>query len=185
MSDKTIEELQAENDALREKNKELLGEVKKERQKARDLESQAGGESEELEALRDEVRELKLHKPVRELLSKILVVPKYAMQEVLEEYKFDLDDDGTVVMQHADGTPVMRTPDKEPMTADGPKSVPVNFDADEVSQYLASTGKFDHILMGSKASGGGAPGGRGGGPSRETIPSDDKPDKPKPAFGLR
>ena len=43
MSDKTIEELQAENDALREKNKELLGEVKKERQKARDLESQAGG----------------------------------------------------------------------------------------------------------------------------------------------
>ena len=108
MSDKTIEELQAENDALREKNKELLGEVKKERQKARDLESQAGGESEELEALRDEVRELRLHKPVRELLSKILVVPKYAMQEVLDEYKFELDDDSKVVMRHADGTPVMR-----------------------------------------------------------------------------
>ncbi len=184
MTDKTLEELQSENLALLEKNRELLAELKKERGKARELEEKAGDGSEELEALRQEVKELKLHKPVRELLSSILVAPKYSMQEILDAYDFDLDEAGQIVMLNKDGSPVTRE-DKPASGHEKPKAVPVAFKEAEVWDFLKSVGDFDHIVIGTKASGGGASGSMSGGGAQKEIPPAENPEKEKASFGLK
>lgn len=185
MTDKTLEELQTENLALLEKNRELLAELKKARGKARELEEKAGDGNEELETLRQEVRELKLHKPVRELLSGILVAPKYSMQEILDVYDFDLGEDGQIVMLNKDGSPVTRLPDQEPKSAADPKVVPVAFTEDEVWEHLKSVGDFDHIVIGTKASGGGASGSTRGGGENSPVVEKEPAEKEKASFGLR
>lgn len=187
MTDKTLEELQSENMALLEKNRELLAELKKERGKARELEEKAGDGNDELETLRQEVKELKLHQPVRDLLSSILVAPKYSMQEILDVYDFDLDEKGKIIMLNKDGSPVTRVPDKKAGSAEDLKEVPVAFNEKEVWEHLKSTGDFDHIVIGSRASGGGAPGSRGGpsAPQARPAEADKSSNGDKGSFGLK
>ncbi len=183
MNDKTLEELQSENLALLEKNRELLAELKKVRGKARELEEKAGDGTEEMDSLRQQVEELKLHKPVRELLSSILVAPKYSMQEILDAYHFDLDDNDQIVMFNKNGDPVTRE-EKPASQHEKPKVVPVAFKEQEVWDYLKSVGDFDHIVIGNKASGGGASGSNTGGGSKAAPTNPPEAEKGKSSFGL-
>jgi hypothetical protein len=88
-----------ELEALRSKNRELLDELKKARAKSAELETL----QEQLTAAKTEVLELKLHQPVRALLDQVLIPPnKFAIAEVMDDYKFQLDDDGKIQMLGSD-----------------------------------------------------------------------------------
>ena len=88
-----------EIEALRNKNRELLDELKKARAKLADTETL----KEDLGAAQAEVLELKLHKPVRDLLGQILIPPNnFSIKEVMEDYTFQLNDDGNIQMLDGD-----------------------------------------------------------------------------------
>jgi len=164
-------EMSAEIERLRAKNAELLAELKTFKSKATDSGT-------ELEALRAQVEEYRLHRPVADLLSKVLVSSKYSAQELAEHFKFELNEAGEIEMRDAEGKPVMVADkvDGESVTR------PIKLEEDEVWRYLAHDyGKLNHIVRGSKATGSGAMGAR---PS--SAPHRQAPAAPKgEGFGLR
>jgi hypothetical protein len=88
-----------ELESLRNKNRELLDELKKAKAKNTTLEKL----EEQLTAAKTEVLELKLHQPVRTLLDQVLIPPnKYAILDVMDDFKFQLDDDGKIQMLGSD-----------------------------------------------------------------------------------
>lgn len=152
MADPTYEELSAENTRLRQKNAELLDELKKARGRLKDLEAAQPEGLSELESLRAEVLDLKLHKPVAAMLEGVLVSPKYSAQELGEHYKFELNDAGEIELRDLEGNPV--TVDEK---VDGKETTrPVRFEEQDIWRYLVNTGNFNHIIRGSRATGGGA-----------------------------
>lgn len=117
------DELEAEVEALRRKNRELLDELKQARAKAGDLEKLQG----DLEAAQGELVELKLHAPVRALLDQVLIPPnRFAIAEVMDDYTFKLSDDGKVQM------------------LDGDK--PVEFTVEAITRHLGENEKYAGVV---------------------------------------
>lgn len=170
-TDNDSAETSAEIERLRAKNAELLAELKT-------FKSKAADSGTELEALRSQVDEYRLQRPVADLLSKVLVASKYSAAELAEHFKFELNEAGEIEMRDAEGKPVM-VADK----VDGkPVTRPIRLEEDEVWRYLAHDyQKLNHIVRSSKATGSGAPGAR---PS--SAPHRQAPAAPKgEGFGLR
>jgi len=165
MTDQT-DEVTAEVERLRAKNAELLQELKTAKARAND----SGGE---LEALRLELTEYKLNKPVSKVLADVLTGSKFAAQELGEHFTFALDDAGEVRMLDLEGKPVE--------IIDGDTRRPIRLEAGEIYKYLSDLGTLDHILRGSGASGGGATG--GGHPYSSKAPQ--APAPKGSGFGLR
>ena len=139
-------EMSAEIERLRAKNAELLAELKAAKGKA----TESGSE---VETLRAQVEDYRLHRPVADLLGKVLVASKYAAAELAEHFKFELNEAGEIEMRDTEGKPVLITEkvDGESVTR------PIRLEEDEVWQYLAHDyQKLNHIVRGSKATGGGA-----------------------------
>jgi hypothetical protein len=134
-----------ENPGLAAKNVELLGELKAAKQRAKDLEA-------ERETLRADLRTMRVDVPVSEMLTKVLIGSKFAAAELAESYKFDLDEEGKLVMLDTDGKPVECAVDPQSIRA-----------------FLAEQGTFDHIILGTQSSGGGAIGGSQGMPKRPAV----------------
>ncbi len=112
-----------ELEALRSKNRELLDELKKARAKSAEQEKL----QEQLQTAQAELMELKLHKPVRALLDQVLIPPnKFAIAEVMDDYTFQLGDDGSIQMLVAD--------DKA-----------VEFTVEAVTEFLGGVDKFAEV----------------------------------------
>ncbi|MBT8766870.1 hypothetical protein [Metapseudomonas boanensis] len=180
MADPTYEELSSENARLRQKNAELLDELKKARGRLKELEAAQPEGLSELETLRAEVLDLKLHKPVAAMLKGVLVSPKYSAQELAEHYKFELNEAGEIEMRDLEGNPVTvaEKVDGKEVTRS------VRFEEMDIWRYLVNTGNFNHIIRGSRASGSGAI------PSaaRTFTTQQEKAQQPaqaKPNFGLK
>ena len=144
MTDNAVE-LQQEIDRLRDKNAELLNEVKT--YKAKTTESAT-----ELEKLRLEVRGFKLNGPVESVIEDLFVIsPGIAMKEIEADFKFDLDEAGQVTFRDGEGNPVL--------IGDGDNKREAAFTKDDVKAALWATSKWDKILRANWATGGGAQGG--------------------------
>lgn len=194
----TPEALQRQIDALRAKNSELLGKLKA-AQTARDEAQEA------LEAMQTTATEaqgqvvaLRLDAPVNALLDDIALDAELFQSLFQRHYRFALDDSGAVVILDAEGKPAMVTePDKvthgpgsdgkrqQKVTTPG-DTRPAAFTANDVRR-LAETcpdaDKLAHVLVASRANGGGAVGSKGLQPSPSPIREPSKP-QPQP-FGLR
>lgn len=194
----TPEALQRQIDALRAKNSELLGKLKA-AQSARD-EAQTALEAAQAAATeaQGQVRALRLDAPVNALLDEIAIDGELFQSLFQRHYRFALDDNGAVVILDTEGKPAMVTePDRvthapgsggkrhDKITTPG-DTRPAAFTANDVRR-LAETcpdaDKLAHVLVASRADGGGAVGSKGLQPSPAPVP---KPDKPQPQpFGLR
>lgn len=176
MADPTYEELSAELDTLRSQYSDLQGALKQARARVKELEA---GKT-EVDTLRAEILDLKLHNPVAALLGGILVSPKYSMQELAEHYKFELNDAGEIEMRDLEGNPVTLTENVNGKTV----TRPVRFEDKDVWRFLVDTGNFNHIIR-ARATGGGAPSGGlpSGWQSSEQPASKEAP--AKPSFGLK
>lgn len=177
MADPTYEELSAELDTLRSQYSDLQGALKQARARVKELEA---GKA-EVEALRGEVMDLKLHKPVASMLAAVLVSPKYSAQELEEHYKFELNDAGEIEMRDLEGNQVTVTE-----KVDGKDTIrPVRFEEQDIRRYLVATGNFDHIILASRATGSGArPSNASHSWSAQEQPAH-KPAPAKPGFGLK
>ena len=171
MTDTDNTEITAEIERLRAKNAELLDELKAAKGKA----TESGRE---VEALRAQVEDSRLHRPVADLLSKVLVSSKYSAAELAEHFKFELNEAGEIEMRDTEGKPVLITEkvDGESVTR------PIKLEEQEVWRYLAHDyQKLNHIVRSSKATGGGASGSNSSG-----VPTRKTPSAPKgEGFGLR
>lgn len=118
MSEKTLEELQTENDALRDKNRELLDELKKAKAKNSDA-------TEGTEALQQQVEELKaeLHKhthegPVDEIFRETSGFGSIFRKAFEEHFQIQQGEDGKFYIHEKDGTPITKK-GKERREVDG------------------------------------------------------------------
>jgi len=173
----TIENQDADElDRLRQKNAELLAELKR-------VKAKSNENADELESLRQQVRELRLDKPLEAMLEDLfLVSPRLARGELAEHYQFDLDETGAIVMLDTEGERVMlEEPAKDQYSR--PTKRPLEFNREDLSKVLGS-GKWDHILRGSRATGGGASGSRSGG-IETTKPEKVETPSPRAGFGLK
>lgn len=175
----------AELDALRTHNAELLADLRKAKEAAKD--AQAALQA--AEAARDDVHaryhRVALREPVERLTDYETVEGGGAFFRELfaKHYQFALDADDRVVIHDLDGNPAT-VPDK-----DGKTDRPAAFTRDDIVALCAktpATAMFDRVLIGSRASGGGAGGARGSAGTSSRPPS--KPastSQQSPDFGLR
>ncbi|CEG53044.1 hypothetical protein LGR51_01035 [Pseudomonas sp. NP21570] len=171
------EELTAELDRLRQKNAELLDELKRAKAKSNDS-------SGELETLRAEVRSLRLDKPLDAMLADLFVVsPRLARAELEEDFSFELDEAGDIVVLNKEGERVTVEDPPEQGHIRG-KQRPIGFNRDDLRKVLAETGKWDRILIGTRATGGGASAQPYRGQTTTAAPAGE-PQPAKAGFGLR
>lgn len=160
------DELLAELERLRANNRKLLDELKT-------AKARASASSDGWEAAKLELTEHKLHAPVAKLLESVLVASKFAAAELAEHYTFDLDAAGKVQMLDKDGAPVC--------VGEGEARRPIKLEHQEVWDSLNARGDLGHILQGSQASGGNAPGSSVAASPAKTV----RRAQNAPAFGLR
>ncbi len=196
--DTTTEALQSEIERLRAKNAELLGELKAAKASATDAQTAAETVTAERDAARAEVRALRLDEPVNGLLRDVAVDADLFAQVFGRHYRFDLDDQNRIAIFDQDGNPATVV-DMPPTVSGGnarsqrPNTQqtagtrrPATFTADDVRKLAEASPdaeSFGRLLAGSRASGGGASGMRGGVAPVVTA----KPDTsaaPQP-FGIR
>lgn len=175
-----LADAKAEIQRLRDHNTAILGE-----KKAAKL---------DLAALREEhatnvatLQRLQLDNPTDELIAEISTDPKLFRALFGEKYQFALDEEGRPAVRTLEGQPVMVR------DADG-KQVPLAFDARAVSDFLCPRSKrpepgsdaerWARILIGSRASGGGATGMTTGADGRQVPPAEPN-EKKRTEFGLR
>ena len=109
MSDKTLEDLQAENEALVKKNRELLDELKAER--AKKAEGQEGSEAlqRQVEELKAELRKYTFDAPVNEIFRETSSFGAVFRKAFEEHFTIHQDEDGKFYIHEKDGTPIMET----------------------------------------------------------------------------
>ncbi|PBS11934.1 hypothetical protein CMZ82_12415 [Lysobacteraceae bacterium NML93-0792] len=196
--DTTTEALHNEIERLRAKNAELLGELKAAKATATEAQEAAAATGAELEATRAEVRSLRLDAPVASLLGDVAIDADLFGQVFARHYRFELDADGRVAILDAEGKPAM-VADSAPLHTGGnartqkpdaqqaqAKPRPAMFTAADVRKLAESSPDaeaFARLLVGSRASGGGAIGVRGATATAATA----KPDATPAAspYGLR
>jgi chromosome segregation ATPase len=180
MTEQTLEELSTEVETLRNLKADLHKNLTEARGRIRELEAAGTEVAAEVDRLRAEVMDLRLHKPVAGLLDSILVGSKYSAQELADHYRFELSDSGEIEMRDPEGKAALVTEKVE-----GKESTrPVRFEAQDVRRFLESTGNFDHILRASGATGSGAPANYSPGNSGN---GDKAPERkgPSTGFGLK
>lgn len=173
-----LAEAQAEATRLREHNATLLSEKKK---LAKDY-----AQLQETHAVATgALQRLQLDGPVEAMVEEIATDPKLFNALWSEGHKFALDEQGRPCVQTTEGKPVM-VKDK-----DG-NEIPLAFDAAAIAAYLCPTNPKDHgpeterwarVLIGSRATGGGAMGGRTGGAVERSVQAPQA--QPAMQFGLR
>lgn len=153
---------------LAAKNRELLDELKQARAQIAEMQGQ-------VEATTAKLTDVTLTRPAQKLLDK-LSISKYAAMELADHLKFDLDESGALQVMDSKGQPL-----KAKLTKDGKteeRRVEANYD--DLYRYLADAGSYDELIIGTRATGGGAS-------SQRYTPPTDKPAKSQaqaPMFGL-
>lgn len=174
-----LAEAQAEATRLREHNAKLLSEKK---QLAKDH-----AKLQETHAVATAtLQHLQLDGPVEALVAEISGDPKLFNALWSEGHKFALDEQGRPCVQTLEGKPVMVT------DVHGNEAA-LAFDGSAIVDYLCPSDakargpeaeRWGKVLVGSRASGGGATGGRGGGRGHEGAAPTPQPQQAV-QFGLR
>lgn len=197
----TTEALQAELEALRDKNVELLAELKAAKATAKAAQASVEAAQAERDAALADVRALRLDAPVARALEEVALDAELFHAMFGRHYSFDLDEHGAIVILDKDGNRAMVT-EPETVTTGGNKRSErqaeqrtpgkeraARFDADDIkllADACPDADKLKTVTIGTRASGGGALGSRPGG-SVPTTGGSDKPTEaaaPSP-FGLR
>ncbi|WP_241618864.1 hypothetical protein [Rosenbergiella epipactidis] len=136
------------NEGLAKKNRQLLDENKKTRTRADELQSK-------LSAAEAELTEIKLTKPVNNLLSQALTLPTSAARLLVSNYAdFRLEEDGSIGIYGKDG----HRATEEVRDGDKTVTVPVSMTHESFGKWIsdASGGALDTVIYSwSKAHGGG------------------------------
>lgn len=195
----TPEALQAEIQALRAKNVQLLAELKAAKAAATDAAAALEAMQGERDAAVADARALRLDGPVAALVADVAVDGELFRTLFDKHYRFALDDKGAVVILDSEGKPAMvtepgtvttggnaRTKRPEEVRTPG-KTRPAAFTADDVRLLCDATpdaDRFNRVIVGSRASDGGAASpGRPGAWAAPATPAAPQP-APQP-FGLR
>lgn len=169
MTEQTIEEMRTELETLRTLKADLHKNLTEARARLKGLEQT-------VEQQQAELVDVKLNRPVAAMLDGVLY-GKYAPLELAEHYKFELGDDG-IELRDLEGNPatiVEKVDGKE-------VSRPVRFEQQDIHRFLSSTGKLDHIIKSSGATGGSAP---NNSPSGIKQPEAKPVERKSSSFGLK
>lgn len=197
----TTEALQAELEALRTKNVELLAELKAAKAGAKDAQAALEAAHGERDAALADVRALRLDAPVARALEEVALDGELFHAMFGRHYSFDLDEHGAIVILDKDGNRAMVT-EPETVTTGGNKRSErqaeqrtpgkeraARFDADDIkllADACPDADKLKTVTIGTRASGGGALGSRPGGSVPTTGGSDKATEAAAPSpFGLR
>lgn len=189
MTEKTPE--QAEIEALRAQNAELLGELKTAKGEAKRLAGELQAATTERDQARTEMHRLTVGQPVQALLARIGAAPD-VLQLMLDKYGFRFEmEDGQIVMRDQDGN----VPQVWPRGSGGTgESRPVTFTADDIASLLSEdwhvwdqrserAKSFATVLRAPEVTGGGAR--NQGGPPSSTQLQPAQPQAPAFQGGLR
>ena len=178
-SESQLAEAQAEATRLREHNVTLLSEKK---QLARDYATLQSDHA----AARVSLQRLQLDGPVEALVAEISVDSKLFHALWSEGHRFALDQKDRPCVQTTEGKPVV-------VKDESGNEAPLAFEASAIAAYLCPTDAKDRspdaerwarVLIGSRASGGGAMGGRSNRSGQERVAP--MPESKQPVqFGLR
>ena len=175
MTDKTLQEVTSELDAVTAKNQQLLNELKTVKATNKELTEEVDQHKDRVNTVDAKLRDIHLNSPVDDMLQQLFVIaPKYARQEIEDFYQFSLDDSANVQFRDKDGKPVM--------IIDGDKKREALFTESDIYSVLSQNGRFDSVIRGSNQAGSGAPpsGSRGpAGTERQVV------EEPSYNFGLR
>lgn len=175
MTDESHEQKPDQDNPLLDKNRQLLDELKRARVQIQDLTTQ-------LDAAQSKVTDITLTRPAQKLLDSVSA-GRYASMELADHFKFALDDNGELQVTNAQGEPLMTGT----IHSSGGKKTLIDerrVEATENDFYNFLTtqdGKFNTMIRGSRASGGGAIGGAYGRHSETRKPASEVPGN---KFGL-
>lgn len=174
MTEQTPE--QKEIEALRAHNTELLADLKKAKAGTKDAQAQVEALTAERDEARAQAKAVTLDAPVMQMAERVSVSPDLFLTAFGRHYQFTHDGEA-VAIHDKDGNPATLKNDKG-------EARPATFTEEDVRALcdVADKATFDHLIVGSRATGGGAMGSRGGNPA----PAKPAP-TPKPApmaFGL-
>lgn len=180
MTEKTPE--QKEIDALREHNAELLADLRKARKKLAELTEQAEALTAERDAAHVEVRRIKLERPVQAMLERVALLPEHFLSEFnARGYRFELEGDD-VVIRDSDGNPALLGEAKRGPHGSEVQMREAQFTEDDIralvweewlpeEQRSPRVANFHKLVIGSRATGGGAPGSRRAGHWPPAVPT--------------
>ena len=173
----------AELEALRAHNAELLADLRKAKEAAKDAQAALLDAETARDTAHERYLQAALRGPVERLTDYETKDGPFFRELFARSYKFALDDDGGIVIRDLEGKPATIA------GKDGKPEREAAFTRDDIMALCAKTphsDMFDHIIIGSRASGGGAMGGLR--PAGHTTPTASKPAsdaKPANEFGLR
>lgn len=167
----TPEALLAEVEALRAKNVQLLAELKAAKATATEATAAQDALQSERDAAVSDARALRLDGPVAALVADVAIDAELFRTLFDKHYRFALDDNGAVVILDSEGQPAMaKEPDRVRTSGRRGRSDykeeripgktrPAAFTADDVRLLCDGTPdkeRFERVLIGSLACGGGA-----------------------------
>lgn len=169
----TIEELQDELSTLRTAHNEVLQKNRERKFLVNDLQLK-------LATAETSLREYQVNRPLRQLAEDVSALPDLWQMMFEKHYRLEIRE-GVLTVLDAKGEPVL---------VDGK---PLPFSPKEVGTFVSkgdsdAAKQFARLTIGTKASGSGADGGKGGGSPVASITSNGKKDEPKSPlsqFGLR
>lgn len=190
MTDKTVdhEALAAEVERLRRHSETLLEEKRAERRAKDEAIAKLSAVEAERDKLAGDLKAIRLDGPVERLIEQTATDP-VIFRALFDRagYSFALDDEGRPCVLDSEGAPLATT------GKDG-KPQPIPFEPAALASYLlppdlprsewtADHARFAGVLVGSKATGSGAIGARGGGAS--TVKQPEATQAPPQRFGLK
>lgn len=170
--------LEQEIERLRAHNAELLADLKTAKREAKDLAGQLEAVTAERDAARADYQGIALDAPVKQMAERLAVLPDHFLAEFGKRYTFARDESG-IVVRDLEGNPATIKDDKG-------KPRPALFTEADIRTLCSESDAvqvFNHLLIGSMASGGGAIGSRWSPPTRDDKKPAEQP--PAPAFGFR
>ncbi|OHZ02882.1 cell division protein ZapB [Salinicola sp. MIT1003] len=182
MSD--IEAMQTENEALKAKNAELLGKLRKAKDGGGESQERLGALEAENEQLKAEIHKLTFENPVNEFFKNVCPASNALRQTFSDHFDIARGDDGKFYINDKDGNPMLKT---VKVGQYGEEHHPRELTFDNLYDLVDEHGLDDLWFFMPKPTGSGAPGSTHRNASRPPA-NDDKPaDKPlnRPQLGMR
>ncbi len=182
MSD--IEALQTENEALKAKNAELLGKLRKAKDGGGESQERLGALEAENEQLKAEIRKLTFENPVNEFFKEICPASSAMRHTFSEHFDIARGEDGKFYINEKDGQPTLK---KVKVGDYGEEGQPRELSFDNLYDLIDERGLEDVRYFMPKPTGTGAPGNSGRSralPSANNEKSEERPAN-RPQLGMR
>lgn len=171
----TTQTHEQELETLRAHSAELLADLRKAKATIKELTEQLEATTSERDAAKQAWRDLTLERPVQAMLEQVAILPDYFMAEFnARGYRFELDDDSEVIIVDGDGNPAQVGESRRVSGELKPEITmrPATFTEADIRKLALEdwlpeeersphVERFTKLMLGSRASGGGAGGARG------------------------